>query len=480
MSLPHVGGDRDDPPETPTVSSRWARLARHLYTVGWWLALPLVMLYLLKRSWRQPAYRQHWPERMGFVARSSAFAEAGGGPTGSNTATQRPEAQCPVIWVHAVSVGETRAAQPLIERLLASYPDHRILLTHMTPTGRETSQTLFGDRVGRCYLPYDIPSFIARFLGRIRPVLGLVMETELWPNLVAGSRAAGVPLLLVNARLSEKSLAKGQRSRALIMPALSGLSAVVAQTEPDARRLNRLGRRDVPVVGNIKFDIEPDPLQLARGRAWRMAIGRPVVLLASSRPGEEREILQAWAQIGRPATVLAIVPRHPQRFDEVRELMAEFAAQAASAAQAATTLLSRADLAAGQGGSAGLVLGDSMGEMFAWYSMADVVIMGGTLQPFGGQNLIEPCACGKPVVVGPSLYNFEEVGRQALQAGAARQVDSAQAALTLAGSLLDDPDQLAAMSQAGSAFAAAHRGATGRTLQIIDRWLSVMPPRTRA
>lgn len=439
--------------------------ARHAYSLAWWLALPLVMLYLLRRSRRQPEYRRHWAERFGRFERRTLAAESGR----------------PAIWVHAVSVGETRAAQPLIEALLAHYPQHRLVLTHMTPTGRETGHALFGGRVEQCYLPYDVPGFMNRFIAHHRPALGLIMETELWPNLVACALRVRLPLLLVNARLSEQSLKKALRTRWLIEPALQGLAAVLAQTQADAQRLAALGRADATVLGNIKFDMSPDETLLALGRAWRRRVGRPVVLLASSRDGEESLVLDAWLAATTSRATLAIVPRHPQRFGEVRALLESGPLHASVSAHDSTgntgepksfaRLVDRDALATGQGGHASYILGDSMGEMAAWYALADVVIMGGSLQPFGGQNLIEPCACGKPVVVGESTFNFEEAAGQAVDAGAALRVTSAREAVASALGLVADERKRMAMASAASRFALAHRGATARTMQVVVKYV---------
>jgi 3-deoxy-D-manno-octulosonic-acid transferase len=427
-------------------------VSRALYSLGWWFATPLVVVYLLWRSRRQPEYRAHWAQRWGFVpARSDEAA---------------------LVWVHAVSVGETRAAQPLVAALLARDPSIRILLTHMTPTGRQTGAELFGSRyegrVTQAYLPYDYRYATRRFLRAWRPAIGIVMETELWPNLCASAAAEKVPLALVNARLSEKSLRKGMRWHALMAPALDTLCCVVAQTESDAQRIRVLGREQVEVAGNMKFDVTVPPEMTALGRGWRAGLGgRAVVLAASTRDGEERLLLDAWnAQFaGRTAQgdapLLAIVPRHPQRFDEVAEEIARRGLRLARRTRADDPPAREADV----------LLGDSMGEMFAYYAMADVAIIGGSLLPFGGQNLIEACAAGVPVLLGEHTYNFEDAARQAIALGAARREPDAISALRSALELVGDPERRELMSQRGSAFAAAHRGATRRTLALLEPWL---------
>lgn len=456
-----------------------ARLALAAYGLAWLLAIPLVLGYLLARARKQPAYRAHWAERWALRWPAAPAGWAGARP----------------VWIHAVSVGETRAAQPLIEALLAADPALRILLTHMTPTGRATGHELFAarwpGRVHQCYLPYDLGWAARRFLARWRPRLGILMETELWPALCARAVRARVPMVIVSARLSERSLARGLRWRELTTPALAGLDAVLAQTPADAERLRRLGRAEVEVTGNLKFDIVPSAEGVALGRGWRAVLGdRPIVLCASTRDGEEALLLRAWADAAAQAAGCAptagvapgahaagagltsaaprllIVPRHPQRFDEV----------ARAIAQAGCVAARRSDPGWPQAAAqADVLLGDSMGEMAAYVAMADAAIIGGSLLPFGGQNLIEPCALGVPVVVGPSTENFAQVADEAIAAGAALRVADAPAALAAALALLADPARRAAMGTAGTGFAQAHRGATRRTLAVLRRWLRAQP-----
>ncbi|MEZ5659118.1 MAG: 3-deoxy-D-manno-octulosonic acid transferase [Burkholderiaceae bacterium] len=407
------------------------------YQMLWLGALPLAFIYLLWRSRRQPDYRRHLGERLGRYRVPS------------------PE-QAP-IWLHLVSVGETRGAQALIRALAEARPGVPLLITHMTPTGRETSQALY-PQATRVYLPYDHPWLVRRFLRHFRPRLAVIMETELWPTLIHEAAAAGVPTAIVNARLSERSLASGLRFRALIAPALRRLDRLLAQDAADAARLARLGRAADAVTGNLKFDIEPDQALQALGRGWRDRLGAaPVLMLASSRDGEEAALLAAWQEqaAGQGGSVrLCIVPRHPQRFDEVARAMA-----------AVQTLRRRSG--DWQGDEASMMLGDSMGEMAAYYAMADLVIMGGSLLPFGGQNLIEACAAGVPVIVGPHTRNFAQVSEMAIEAGAALRAADAGDALAHAFRLLADGTQLAAMRARAREFAGAHRGASERTLAAL-------------
>ncbi|MCC7312178.1 MAG: lipid IV(A) 3-deoxy-D-manno-octulosonic acid transferase [Sulfuritalea sp.] len=424
-------------------------MARFLYTLAAIALLPWAALHLLWRARRQPEYLRHWGERFGFFSAADSC-----------------EPTRPTIWLHAVSVGETRAAQPLLAALRERFPGHRILLTHMTPTGRATSEALFGDTVERIYLPYDTPWAMRGFLRRYRPRFGLIMETELWPNLIAACREAGVPLWLVNARLSERSARRYATFSALTREALQGLTAIGAQTDADAARLETLGALRVTVTGNVKFDIVAPAQQLELGRELRTRCGdRPVWLAASTREGEEALILSAWntalgngsRKVGAGDTaLLVIVPRHPQRFDEVARLVAGhgFALQRRSetAAIEATT---------------GVLLGDSMGEMFAYYAAADLAFIGGSLLDFGSQNLIEAAACGTPILIGPSTRNFAEAAREALACGAAQAIRDADDLVHSVNALLAAAQARQRMSAAGRAFAARHRGATARTLELI-------------
>ena len=411
---------------------------RLLYTLALYLLLPFVLLRLAWRARRQPAYLRHLPERFG------RYAPASGGQ---------------YIWVHAVSVGETRAAQPLIQALRGKYPQCRILLTHMTPTGRATGETLFGAAVERCYLPYDYPGAVARFLDCFQPRAGILMETEIWPNLIRACRARTIPLFLANARLSEKSYAGYRRFAGLAGESLAGFSAIAAQSADDARRFTALGACGVRVTGSVKFDVTPPPAQVELGHALRRALGeaRPVLLAASTREGEEAQLLDALEHAAIPGLLTLIVPRHPQRFEEVARLV-----------ESRGLPLQRRSANAAVAPATRVVLGDSMGEMFAYYAACDVAFVGGSLLPLGGQNLIEACAVGKPVLIGPSTYNFAEAAELAVRAGAALQVPDAAALAKEAGRLLSDAAAARRMGEAGLAFCAAHRGATARVLELIE------------
>jgi 3-deoxy-D-manno-octulosonic-acid transferase len=397
---------------------------RTLYTIALRLALPLILLRLWWRSRREPGYLEGIEERFGFYSGS------------------RPEK---VVWVHAVSVGEARAAAPLVRALKEALPHHAVVMTGTTAAGRETIKQVYGESVIPTFLPYDYPESVRSFLERFRPTLGILMETEIWPNLLAACTTYGVPVVLANARMSEKSARGYRRWRSLMAPAIRNLAAVCAQSEADAARLRALGAPRVEVTGNLKFDVTLDAAQLAAGRQWKAKVGRPVLLLASSREGEERLLLSELPMGHSFLTV--VVPRHPQRFDEV--------------AQLADARRSRNET------PKSIYLGDTMGEMAFYYGAADVAVIGGSLLPLGGQNLIEALAAGVPVILGPSMFNFAEATRLALEAGAAVQVADAQAAVRIAVELLRDKGKREEMGRAGTKLCEAHRGATLKHLEVL-------------
>ncbi len=412
---------------------------RLLYSIATCLLLPWALLHLLWRSRRQPEYLRHIGERLGFYQELDPN---------------------PLIWLHAVSVGETRAAEPLIQLLRAHYPGHRILLTHATPTGRQTGKDLFGDTLLQTYLPYDFPWAVHRFLRHFRPVVGILMETELWPNLVQACKKYRVPVYLINARLSAKS-ARGYRWLApLTRATLRGLAGFAAQTEDDARRFKALGAEKVSVTGNLKFDrLVPEDM-LALGKQLRAQFGRdrPVFLAASTREGEETLILDALARHPVSGLLIVIVPRHPQRFEDVAKLISRRGLRYQCRSH---NRVVEADCQ--------VLLGDSMGELFAYFAACDLAFVGGSLLPLGGQNLLEACAVGTPVLIGPHTFNFAEITRQAETAGAALRIAGAEALAEAVAALLADRARRQAMAAAGKQFATAHRGATQRTLQIL-KW----------
>ncbi len=430
-----------------------ARLARVVYSTLLRALTPAYLLRLWWRGRREPLYRHAWLERLGFGY---------------------PRVQARALWLHAVSLGETRAATALIDALRAQHPGLRLLLTHGTATGREAGAALLRDGDAQCWLPWDTPGAVRRFLRHHRPCIGVLMETEIWPNLLHGARAAAVPMVLANARLSEKSLARGERIGALIRPAAQTLACVLAQTEADARRLRSFGSVRVQVCGNLKFDVSPNPPLLARGREWRQRLARPVVLAAVTREGEEMPLLQCWAALDGPRPLLLLVPRHPQRFDAVADM----------AADVGLTLRRRSrwtTLPPDEVLGADVWLGDSMGEMPLYYAASDVALLGGSFARFGGQNLIEAAACGCPLVMGPHTYNFSEAAELSMAAGAALRVAGIDEGVARAVALARDParDQWV---QRALAFAAAHRGAAERMArELLATWpAGCSPPADRS
>lgn len=430
----------------------------YFYTFMLWLLLPYVFLRLIWRARKQPEYLQHLGERFGFY------------PIRSNK---------PVIWLHAVSVGETRATQSLVYRLRSSYPHHQILLTHTTPTGRAASEQLYGDSVLRVYLPYDYPFAVNNFLLHFHPQLGILMETEIWFNLIHACHLQRVPLLLLNARMSEKSRRGYARFARLTRNALGELTSIAAQTTDDAARLTSLGAKNVSVIGNLKFDIDPPSSMLELGRHMREQFGttRKILLAASTREGEEALLVDALQNIRIPGLLLVIVPRHPQRFNVVADLLE----------QRGIRFLRRSNLVqAGKSGDGNanyqqavpsevqVVLGDSMGEMFAYYVAADLAFIGGSLLPFGGQNLIEACAVGTPVLVGPHMYNFAEATRLAISAGAAIQVSDVAGLVAESQRLFQNSVMQNDMRQQCAKFVESNRGATEKSLQLVMQQLKVI------
>jgi 3-deoxy-D-manno-octulosonic-acid transferase len=427
-------------------------MKRGTYSLLWRLAMPLVLARLWWRGLREKGYRQHWNERRGHY-----------GPRGAGWHT---------LWIHAVSVGETRAAEPLVDALMALYPNSRILMTHMTPTGRAAGQALYarhGERFVQSYMPYDMVTKLTRFMRHFTPRVCILMETEVWPNLIAVCKARGITVALVNARLSERSLQRARRLGPLMTEAASAISLVAAQTELDAVRVRSLGARQVVVTGNIKFDVAVPAAALAKGVFLRQRIdalaeaGRPVLLCASTREGEETLILDAFkAMPGRlPGMLLLIVPRHPQRFDEVVQLAH---ARGFTVARRSALGQDGVDLDA----AVDVLVGDSMGEMVAYYAACDCAFIGGSLLPLGGQNLIEACATGKPVLIGDHTFNFAVASDEAVAIGAASRVLDAADMLAQARSLLLDESARRSMGEAGFRFAQMHRGATTRTVELLQ------------
>ena len=443
---------------------RWA------YSCAMWLAQPLLRRKLRRRAVAEPGYGEHVQERFGYYSTPPLDADKAR----------------PLVWIHAVSLGETRAAAILLAQLRQALPGMRLLLTHGTATGREQGRTLLQAGDVQVWQPWDTSGAVGRFLAHFQPRIGVLLETEVWPNLVAQCQRADIPLCLVNARLNEKSLKKAQRMGWLSRPAFAQLTAVWAQSEADAQRLRQLGTNVRGVLGNFKFDATPDEALLARGRALRQASAKPVLMFASSREGEEQMLLQylkqKWplAQMGRAQAAIKniaiqgaqvsplqwlIVPRHPQRFDEVAALFESagytVARRSAWGANADALTSTQADI----------LLGDSLGEMAMYFALADVALLGGSFAPLGGQNLIEAAACGCPVVMGPHTFNFAQAAELAQVEGAAFAQLNLDSAVDYALELIESPQRLQAAKAAALALGQAHRGAAQKTARELLRML---------
>ncbi|MDM0040780.1 3-deoxy-D-manno-octulosonic acid transferase [Variovorax sp. J22G21] len=429
-------------------------LSLRLYGVVTWLMQPLVRRKLRRRAVAEPGYAMAVEERFGHYPTT---------PAGTDW-----------CWIHAVSLGEARAAAILIEELRRQAPGIRLLLTHGTATGREEGAKLLQTGDIQVWQPWDTPSAVARFLDRFAPRIGVLMETEVWPEMTAACAERGIPLVLANARLNEKSLASAERLGWLARPAYSALAAVWAQTEADSHRLVSLGAKVAGVFGNMKFDAAPETRQLVAAANLRARLPKPVVVFASSRDGEEQQFLEVLKRFGATVPVppvqvavnsiakrvhdvqWMIVPRHPQRFDEVAALV-----------EAQGFAVARRSTAGEEPGDAEIWLGDSLGEMALYYGLAHVALLGGSFEPLGGQNLIEAAACGCPVVMGPSTFNFAEAAELSLAAGAAQRVPDMEHAVKVALALVADPARHDAMVQAALAFSSSNRGAAQRTAAAL-------------
>lgn len=433
----------------------WRRM---LYTLAVYGIAPLMPLYLLWRARRQPEYARAWGERFAWCY----------GAARRSTAERR-------VWLHAVSLGETRAAQPLVDAFLAEQPHAHIILTHTTPTGRAAGQALFAayladGRMTQVYVPYDLPDVLARFLRRFAPTDCWLMETEIWPNMIAACGQRNIPVSLLNGRLSDKTLQKTLKNSfvaQLASEAYGRLAHVCAQGEADGARYRQLGVVDhaLCVTGNVKFDMVQDAEKVAQGaRLAAHAGARKNILMASTRDGEEAAWLAALAQNPLESVRWWLVPRHPQRFDAVRQLLqqAGFVGEKLLLKTQLDVLTGEEKIAALQ--AADVVLGNTMGEMPAYYAAADVVMMGGAWLPHGGQNFLEPMALGKPTVVGAHTHNFTQAADDAVAAQALLQVADIDAGLRAVRELLNDDGGLGLRAKA---FVAAHQGAVRRTLEIV-------------
>ena len=421
--------------------------SRFFYSVSIYLLSPIILLRLLYRALRAPAYARRWRERFGFVAQTN------GGKT---------------IWLHSESVGETLAAVPLVKALQQRYPDYRLTVTCMTPTGSERIQAAFGDSVDHYYAPYDMPDSVARFLNRVRPELLLIMETELWPNTIAACSSRSIPVILANGRLSAKSAAAYGKIPRLVGSMLRSISAVVAQHDDDGNRFARLGLppEALTISGNIKFDLHLDSEVRAKAQSltteWQGENQRPVLLAASTHAGEDELILQAYGQIKAALSVaplLVLVPRHPERFNQVAQLCEQAGFVVARRSTGEPTA------------PADILLGDTMGELMSFYGACDLAFVGGSLVPTGGHNMIEAAAWGVPVVTGPHLFNFAEASRLLIEGDAMIVCEDADSLAEQCIGLFANRQRCTQMGDAAHRIAEANRGALDRLLAVIDHRL---------
>lgn len=421
---------------------------RGLYTALYYLLLPFIFIRLLYRAIKAPDYARRWPERLGFF--------------------RGPERQR-AIWLHSVSVGETLAAAPLVRQIQQAFPEIPMVITTMTPTGSQRVRVLFGDSVFHVYVPYDLPGAIHRFLDRVQPRLVLIMETELWPNLVHGCYQKGVPLMVVNARLSERSAKGYARFPALVRDMLGKIDLIAAQTAGDGERLVRLGlpQDRLAVTGSIKFDIDvPEPIpEQAKGLRGQWGT-RPVWVAASTHQGEDELVLAAHQQLLQhyPELLLLLVPRHPERFDQVAKLCQS---------SGLPTVRRSADEPVGQQHRVMLI--DTMGELLLFYAASDVAFVGGTLVEQGGHNFLEPAALGVPIISGPHCFNFTEISRMLCAAGAMQMIRSGEQLAEALRPILEDTELKTRMGSAGQQVVANNRGAQQRVFEQIRALLIRYP-----
>ncbi|MCX4188342.1 lipid IV(A) 3-deoxy-D-manno-octulosonic acid transferase [Methylophaga sp. OBS4] len=420
---------------------------RVFYSIVFWLAIPFIILRLIWRGTRASAYFNRWDERFAIKA--------------------APGSDKPLIWIHAVSVGEVEAGRPLVEALQATFPDHQLLITTMTPTGSSRVSKLYGNTVLHCYLPYDLPFAVRRFLKTAHPAFGIIMETELWPNLIHHCQKMQIPLVLANARLSARSAAGYQRIAKLSKQMLQSFDLIAAQSQEDRERLIALGAdaHKVHAVGNLKFEISLPASLNEQAEAMRSMWGnRPVFIAASTHEGEDEIVLNASRQIRAvfPELLLIMVPRHPERFDRVSAL----------SQRAGFKTLRRSEQGMCSSAIQVLIV-DTMGELPLFYGTCDIAFVGGSLVPKGGQNLLEPAALGRAVLIGPHYFNFNEITRQFLAADAAIEIKDSESLANAAIALLKDPQKRADMGEAGKNLIHRSRGASQRLMNLIKRHIHV-------
>jgi 3-deoxy-D-manno-octulosonic-acid transferase len=424
-----------------------SKLVLSLYSGVMWCAQPFLRLKLARRGRAEPGYLVHIEERFGRYAQAAVL---------STTKTDQ------FVWIHAVSLGETRAAAVLIAALRDRLPRMKLLLTHGTATGRAEGEKLLRAGDVQVWQAWDSVAATERFVQRFQPRIGIMMETELWPNMAATCAKYHVQLVMANARMSDKTYLQTRKFDGLARPAYASLAAVWPQSAADADRFAKLGAPVAGVFGNLKFDALVDATQLAAGKSWRSKSSKPVVMFASSREGEELQLLEYLQKTASNAPWL-IVLRHPQRFADVETLITQHGFNVSKRSD----WLEQPDIT----DENTIWLGDSLGEMALYYGMSDIALLGGSFEPLGGQNLIEAAACACPVVMGPSIFNFSEAAALAVQAGAAFAVNSMPQAVDAACALVETAGDLDVARTAALQFANAHQGAADKTAAAVVQLL---------
>lgn len=425
-------------------------MSRFFYSLLLYLISPLAMVRLYLRSKKAPEYWQRKSERFGFFS--------------------LPPSDKPIIWVHSVSMGETIASGPLVKQLQKNYPTHRVLITTMTPTGSAQVGKIHGDSVDHVYASYDLPGAVRRFLDKAQPVMAIVIDTELWPNTIAACHKRSIPVLITNARLSERSARGYGRFSFLTRPMLKEINMVAAQNHETGRRFLELGlpRQQLSVTGSIKFDLDVSGEIITTGQAlrhkWQQGMGSDIRILvaASTHEGEDQQVLDAFQTIlaESPEVRLLIVPRHPERFDRVHQLILDNQFSVVRHSQG--TRPSHATR---------VILGDTMGEMMKLFAASDIAFVGGSLVPTGGHNMLEPAALKLPVLSGPHVFNFEEISESLIQAGGLKIVNDSKALARCTIRLVQDKDEYESMSQHAGEFVRENRGALQKTLMLVDQFL---------
>ena len=420
-------------------------MPRLFYSILFYLAIPVILIRLLWRASKNPSYACRWVERFGFVPRIPIDQK--------------------VIWIHSVSVGEALASVPLIKALQERYPTYRCLVTCMTPTGSERIKTIFLKSVEHCYLAYDTPDAVSRFFERVHPSLCIIMETELWPNMINGCDKRNIPVILANGRLSLSSAKGYKKFSYLVRPMMRQLSWVAAQSGDDAIRFSQLGvnKEALSVTGNIKFDLIIDEALREKStvllREWRGPESRPIILAASTHRGEDEIILEAFAEIKSKlaSVLLVLVPRHPERFNQVEALCLSKGMKVGRRSSGSIEP------------SLDVLLGDTMGELISFFGSCDIAFVGGSLVPTGGHNIIEPAAWGVPILSGPHLFNFTEASELLVRSGGMIICESAQGLADSCIQILKDDELRSKMGASSLRIADENRGALNRLLDLVDQ-----------